>query len=49
MGTTTISAPPGVPFIDMTREFDARPRFAPVRADRRPVARPRRLTMLVDR
>ncbi|HEY8437826.1 MAG TPA: SRPBCC family protein [Candidatus Limnocylindrales bacterium] len=23
MGTTTISAPPGTPFIDLTREFDA--------------------------
>jgi uncharacterized protein YndB with AHSA1/START domain len=53
MAATTISAPPGLPFIDMEREFDA-PRDLVFRAYTDPdlLARwlgPRRLTMRVDR
>jgi uncharacterized protein YndB with AHSA1/START domain len=51
--TTTITAPPGVPFIDMTREFDA-PRDLIFRAHTDPELLvqwlgPRRLKMVVDR
>jgi uncharacterized protein YndB with AHSA1/START domain len=53
MGTTEISAPTGVPFIDISREFDA-PRELLFRAysDPKLLAQwlgPRRLTMIVDR
>lgn len=53
MATTTISALPGLPFIDMEREFDA-PRDLVFRAYTEPdlLAQwlgPRRLTMRVDR
>ena len=53
MGTTKISAEPGVPFIDITREFDA-PRDVLFRAHTDPELLvqwlgPRRLTMIIDR
>jgi uncharacterized protein YndB with AHSA1/START domain len=53
MGTTKITAEPGLPYIDMTREFDA-PRDLVYRAFTDPdlLAQwlgPRRLTMIVDK
>lgn len=53
MSSTSITAEPGVPFIDMTREFDA-PRDLIFRAHTDPELLvqwlgPRRLTMVVDR
>ena len=53
MGTTKITAEPGVPFIDITREFDA-PRDVLFRAHTDPELLvqwlgPRRLTMIIDR
>jgi uncharacterized protein YndB with AHSA1/START domain len=53
MSTTRITAPPGVPFIDITREFDA-PRDLIFRAHTDPDLLiqwlgPRRLTMAVER
>ena len=53
MATTKITAEPGVPFIDITREFDA-PRDLLVRAHTDPELLvqwlgPRRLKMIVDR
>lgn len=53
MGTTQITAQPGVPFIEITREFDA-PRDLVFRAHTDPDLLvqwlgPRRLTMVIDR
>jgi len=53
MATTTIAAPPGLPFVDISREFDA-PRDLVFRAYTDPKLLvqwlgPRRLTMTIDR